>query len=190
MSRAAANVVSGLNLAKISSSVADAAKSATKAIDPSSILKNAKNVVPTTSVLTKFKKVSVLKASKKTSKEMVTSMNEFASHPGAKGKLSQVASAMKRNPKIAAAGITTTAAAGYVAFRMGEGATFAEAFDELIDVSGDIVDKIADTAVSAVGSGSDKLLTSLLGENYKLYLYAAGAIWVIIMLFKMKRLFF
>lgn len=123
-----------------------------------------------------FKNASMLKSSKKSSKQMVASMNEFASHPGAKGKLSQVAGAMKRNPKIAATGITSTAAAGYVAFRMAEGATFAEAFDELTDVAGDIMEKVADTAVSVVGGTSDKLLTSLLGENYKMYLYAAGAV--------------
>lgn len=187
MSRAVGNLVSNVNVAKITSSAASAAKAAAKNVDMSSVLKKAKNAIPSTTV---FKKASVLKSGKKTSKQMVASMNEFASHPGAKGKLSQVAGAMKRNPKIAAAGITSTAAAGYVAFRMAEGATFAEAFDELTDVAGDIVKKVADTAVSVVGGTTDKLLTSLLGENYKMYLYAAGAVWVIIMLFKIKRLLF
>ena len=187
MSRAASNVVSNLNIAKTTSTAASAAKAAVKNVDMSSALKKAKNAVPNTTV---FKKASVLKSGKKTSKEMVAGMNEFASHPGAKSKLSQVAGAMKRNPKIAAAGITSTAAAGYVAFRMAEGASFAEAFDELTDFAGDVVEKAAETAVSVVGGTTDKLLESLLGENYKMYLYAAGAVWVIIMLFNIKKLLF
>lgn len=187
MSKAASKLVSNINISKITSSVADAAKSGIKNIDPSSFLKKAKNMVPSTTV---FKKVSVLKASKKTSKEMAGSINEFASHPGARSKLGQVTSVMSRNPKIAAAGITATAAAGYVAFRMAEGSTFAEAFDELVDVAGDIVEKIGDTAMDVVGNTTNKLFSSLLGENYKMYLYGAALVWVILMILKLKRVFF
>lgn len=190
MSRSAARVVSNINAGKIASSAAEAAKSAAaalKKIDASSIAKNARKVSPGPGV---FKRLSVLKATKKTSKEMVGSINDFASHPGARGKLSQVASAMKRNPKIAAAGITATAAAGYVAFRMGEGATFAEAIDELADAASDAVEKIAETAADAAVSSSDKLLRTMFGENYKMYLYAAGLVWVLIMVFKIKNLIF
>lgn len=187
MSRAATNLVTNLNIAKITSSAASAAKAAAKNVDMSSALKKAKNAVPTSTV---YKRASVLKSSGKTSKQMVASMNEFASHPGAKSKLSQVAGAMKRNPKIAAAGITSTPAAGFIAFRMAEGASFAEAFDELTDYAGDVVEKAGEAAVSVVGGTTDKLLESLLGENYKMYLYAVGAVCVIIMLFKIKKLLF
>lgn len=180
MSRSVGKIVSNVNIAKITSSASSAATAASKKVDMSSVLKKTKKAIPRGRV---FKNASVLKSGKKTSKQMLDSMNDFASHPGAKGKLSQVAGAMKRNPKIAAAGITSTAAAGYVAFRMSEGASFAEAFDELADYAGDIVEKAAGVA----GGVTDGLLESFLGENYKMYLYAAVAVWVIFMLFKIKK---
>ena len=182
--------LSKVNAGKISSSafkVAESSVAALKKIDTSSLVKGAKKASSGTTV---FKKLDVSKATKKSSKEMTSSINEFASHPGARGKLSQVASAMKRNPKIAAAGITTTAAAGYVAFRMGEGATFAEAIDELVDAATDVAEKAVDAATDVAVGSSDKLLTAMFGENYKMYLYAAGLVWVLIMVFKIKNLLF
>lgn len=187
MSKALSNIVSSINIGKVSSSTTDLISNSTKKFDASSISKNANISLPTN--LVSRNSSTVLTSGKKTSKEFAAEVGEFASHPGASSRLNQVTKAMASNPKLAAAGITTTAAAGFVAFRMAQGATFDEAFGELTEGVKDVVVDTAGFAGGVVGGATDEILKNLLGENYIRYFYGLGIVFVIMILLKIRRFF-
>ena len=182
-----AKAISGINVAKVTTSASSLLSQTTKKFDISSLSKTTSKLnIPTTFV--KKNASTLLTTGKKTSAQLASEITGFASHPGASKQLKRVTSAMAANPKIAAAGITATAAAGYIAFQMANGATFEEAMGNLVDVVADVVDEVADTVTDVAGDVIDKTLTKLLGENYMNYVYAVGVVFLVLFLLKVKSL--
>lgn len=184
-SSAVADAASNINFGKVTNSTLDTATSAAKKVDFGQIANSTFSAA--TSGKT-FKKIS--KMGKKSGKELVSEINGFASHPGMRSKLGKVTSAMANNPKIAAAGITAAAAAGYVAFRMAEGATFEEALGELVDAATTVATKVVSSAAGVGGGVLNETLEKMFGENYMMYVKALGVLWVLLMLLKLKKVFF
>lgn len=194
MSKAFASIVSNVNIGKVTSNTAGLLSKTTKKFDVSSLSKASGKLsklnVPT-NIVSKNSSPA-LKAGKKTSKQLASEVGQFASHPGARKQLSKVTSAMASNPKIAATGITATAAAGFVAYRMTEGATFEEAMGELAGAATGVVVSSASAVTKGVagvaGEVGDKVLTQLLGEDYMRYVYGVGVVVALLLILKLKRL--
>lgn len=182
-----AKAISGINVAKVTTSASDILSQTTKKFDISSLSKTTSKLNIPTKLVTKNSS-TLLTTGKKTSAQLASELSGFASHPGASKQLKKVTSAMAANPKLAAAGITATAAAGYIAFQMANGATFEEAFENLVDAATDVVADAADSVTGVAGDVIDKTLTKLLGENYMNYVYAVGVIFLVLFILKVKSL--
>jgi len=80
---------------------------------------------------------------------------------------------MAKNPKLAALGITTLSAAGYIAFQMASGKTFEEATADLLDLVetavSNTVEVIASPITDVAGGIIDAFMKGLFGENYLTY---------------------
>lgn len=122
------------------------------------------------------------------SSDVASSLKKFESQPGASAVLSRTAKVMANNPKLAALGVTTLAASGYIAFQMSQGLTFEEAVDKLVDVVGDTVEdatsKVADATTGTALVIVDSFLKGLLGENYLTYVKGVGILFVLFVLLR------
>lgn len=173
-----------INFSKITSGIADSSSTTIKKVDLSSFT-------------TTLKKTDLTSAGDVTSSvtkkvDIGDSLKKFETFPGAASNLSRVSSFVAKNPKLAAAGISGLAAAGYVAFLMADGATFEEATEKLKGLVGDgieaAVDTTADVFGGIAGSAVDGALTGLLGENYMYYVYAIAVVMVMVMMLKLRKL--
>ena len=90
-----------------------------------------------------------------------------------KAMLTSVASAIKKNPKLVALGITTAVAADYIADRMAEGMTLTEAVEAMAETAGTVAGKtVGGVAGAAAEAVSDEILGEGFWERYRIYLIA------------------
>ena len=170
-------LVTDLNFGKVTSAITTSTKNLDVSDITSALKKTTTNLVDSTA-----------SATKKTASDVASSLKKFEGFPGAQARLSQVTTAMAKHPKISAVGITGLAAAGYVAYLMGEGATFEEAIGELADLVEDVAEDIVETAVdkatSAITGTTGILLEGIFGENYMYYVYGGGSIFLLIVIMR------
>lgn len=178
------SLLSDINVSKLTSSVADSStllkKIDTSAIT-SSITKSSDELADVTATVTKKTDVT----------DVASSLKKFETFPTTPSTLKRATSFMAENPKLSAAGLTLTASAGYISFLMSTGLSLDEALEQLGDLVEDTVEKVADTTTSVVFGGSSAVLSGLfkgiLGENYKIYLAVIGAVFLLILGFKIKN---
>ena len=187
IAKAVSSAASSINVSKLTSAVS----SATKKVDLSSITSS---LSKTTSSISSSAAASLKKA------DISSTLKKFDNFPGASTHLKSATAFVADNPKLVAAGVTGTAAAGFIAFQVANGKTLEEAFGELEDLVGDGVELIADKTADVVsssagifggiaGSAFEGLAKGLLGENYKLYLSIFAVIFVLVILLKIKNMF-
>ena len=171
--------LSGINTAKLTSSITDATSSL-KNIDLSSIVKKSTGDLSSTtsSVVSKT--------------DVASSLKKFDDFPGSSTNLKRVTSFIAENPKLTAAGITVASGAGYVAFLMSTGLSLDEALGQLGDLVEEVVEEVVDKTVSAtgniIGGATAGVLKGLLGENYQIYLWVFAIITLLVIGFKVKNL--
>lgn len=170
-------LVTDLNLSKITSAVTTSTKTLDVSDITSALKKTTTNLVDSSTT-----------AAKQTAADVASSLKKFEGFPGAQARLGQVTTAMAKHPKIAAVGITGLAAAGYVAYLMGEGATFDEAMNELVDLVTDVAEDVAETVVDkatgAITGTLSILLEGIFGENYMYYVYGGGSIVLLVVILR------
>ena len=125
-------------------------------------------------------------ASKKAN--LASTMKNFENVPGATGNLAKTTEFMSKNPKIALAGVTSLAAAGYVTAQMSNGKSFDEACRALGDLVGNAVEGISDATTSAAGGILDGFMTAIFGENWMNYVYGVLGLIGVLFFLKIYRL--
>jgi len=178
------NALSNINFSSIAKKTdLSSLTSVTKKADFGDFATSLKKVdVDTSSFSTAAKKTDDVAGS---AGDVASSLKRFETQPGATAVLSKTAAVMAKNPKLTALGITTLSAAGYIAFQMSQGKTFDEAFEDLLSVVEDAVEKTVEvvagsTADVAVGI-IDAFMKGIFGENY--LTYVKGSAIVLILMF-------
>ena len=100
------------------------------------------------------------------STKLNTDLKKYESVPGASLMVSKTADAIKKNPKLAALGISTLAAAGFIVSEMAKGKTFGESFDSLVELVEDVVEDVTKGTIDVTTGIIDAFLKGIFGEDY------------------------
>jgi len=118
------------------------------------------------------------------STKLNTDLKKYESVPGASLMVSKTADAIKKNPKLAALGISTLAAAGFIVSEMAKGKTFGESFDSLVELVEDVVEDVTKGTIDVTTGIIDAFLKGIFGEDYLVKFKKIGiALTVLILIF-------
>lgn len=111
-------------------------------------------------------------------------LKKYESVPGASLMFSKTSAAIKKNPKLAALGISTLAAAGFIVSEMAKGKTFEEAFESLSDLTEDVVEGVTKGTIDVTTGIIDAFLKGIFGEDYLVIFKKIGiALTMLILIF-------
>lgn len=114
----------------------------------------------------------------------VDGLKKFETQPGASTYASKVTTFIAKNPKLSAAGVSTLAAAGYVAYLVSSGYTVEEALDKLGSIVTDTVEDVADTLTDGTLSIGDSILKGIFGDDYLTYFKIAAGVVASVLILK------
>lgn len=112
--------------------------------------------------------------------DIASDLKKFESEPGATLLLSRTKDAISKNPKLAALGISGLAASGFIVSEMAKGKTFDEAFESLVELAEDTVEKTTGSTTSVVSGIVHAFLVGLFGEDYLSNFKKIGIVFTIV----------